>query len=202
MRAATSSCAQKSSMPGGPDYRSRPRAALPSGCRRAGRSRECRSLPCGCFLPARNARRVWRRGPLVSSLSLQSRRRGARDDRQIPKPRKPGRDVLAETVGKRLHLRVTRALERKHGDPQLFAAPATAGAVCPLACRNFSGTSGLPSSLLYRLKMWTRTPCFTSTSPRSCSCGCHCHIVQDPRPRASKARCVPHPRNPLLAGRH
>ena len=61
-------------------------------------------------------------GALVSSLSLQSRRRRARDDREIPKPRKPGRNVLAETIGKRLHLRVTRALERKHGDPQLFAA--------------------------------------------------------------------------------
>ena len=60
-------------------------------------------------------------GPLVSSLSLQPRGRCARDDRQIPKPRKAGRDVLAEPVGERLHLRVTRALERKHGDPQLFA---------------------------------------------------------------------------------
>src|SRR6266403_6069255 len=34
-------------------------------------------------------------GPLVSSLSLQSRGRGARDDRQIPKPGKSGRDLLA-----------------------------------------------------------------------------------------------------------
>src|SRR5207302_10615627 len=62
-------------------------------------------------------------GALVSSLSLQSRRRRARDDRQIPKTRKPGCNVFAKTIGKRLHLRVTRALERKHGDPQLFAAP-------------------------------------------------------------------------------
>src|SRR5438034_2603844 len=62
-------------------------------------------------------------GALISSLSLQSRRRRARDDRQIPKTRKPGRNVLTETVSKRLHLRVTRALERKHGDPQLFATP-------------------------------------------------------------------------------
>ena len=43
-------------------------------------------------------------GPLVSSLSLQAGCRGARDDRQIPKPRKPGRNVLAKTVGERLHL--------------------------------------------------------------------------------------------------
>ena len=85
---------------------------------------------------------------LVSSLSLQSRCRCARDDRQIAKPRKPGRDFLAEAVGERLHLRVASTLERKHGDPQLFAAPETAGAVRPLACRNFSGTSGLPISSL------------------------------------------------------
>ena len=52
--------------------------------------------------------------------------------------------------------------------------PPTADAVCSLACRSFSGTSELPSSLLYRLKTWTRTPCFTSTSPRSCNCGCQC----------------------------
>src|SRR6266699_1726143 len=58
-------------------------------------------------------------GPLVSSLSLQSRGRGARDDRQIPKPGKPGRNLLAEAVGERLHLWITRALERKHGNPQL-----------------------------------------------------------------------------------
>ena len=57
-------------------------------------------------------------GPLVSGLSLQAGRRGARDDRQIPKPRKPGRDLLAEAVGERLHLRVTGTLERKHRDPK------------------------------------------------------------------------------------
>src|SRR5437899_11906324 len=42
-------------------------------------------------------------GPLVSSLSLQSHCRGACDDRKIPKPRKPGCDVLAEAVSERLH---------------------------------------------------------------------------------------------------
>ena len=57
-------------------------------------------------------------GPLVSSLSLQASRRGARDDRQIPKPRKAGHDLLGEPVGERLHLRVTGALERKHRDPK------------------------------------------------------------------------------------
>ena len=62
-------------------------------------------------------------GTLVSSFSLQARGRGARDDRQISKARKPGRDVLAKTVGERLHFYVTSAPERKHGDPQLFAAP-------------------------------------------------------------------------------
>src|SRR6266567_2879410 len=62
-------------------------------------------------------------GPLVSNLSLQSRGRGARNDREIPKPRKPGRDLLAEAVGEQLHLCVTRTLERKHSDPQLLAAP-------------------------------------------------------------------------------
>src|SRR6476619_5565907 len=59
---------------------------------------------------------------LVSSLSLQSLCRCAGNDRQIAKPRKPGGDFLAETIGERLHLRVTRALERKYRDPQLFAA--------------------------------------------------------------------------------
>ncbi len=57
-------------------------------------------------------------GPFVSRLSLQAGRRGARDDRQIPKPRKPGRDLLGEAIRERLHLRVTRALEGKHGDPE------------------------------------------------------------------------------------
>ena len=57
-------------------------------------------------------------GPFVSGLSLQAGRRGARDDRQVPKPRKPGRDLLGEAVRERLHLRVTRALEGKHGDPE------------------------------------------------------------------------------------
>src|SRR5437667_8697341 len=47
-------------------------------------------------------------GALVSSLSLQSRRRRARDDREIAKTRQPGRNVLTETVGKRPHLRITR----------------------------------------------------------------------------------------------
>src|SRR6476620_5033745 len=58
----------------------------------------------------------------VSSLSLQSRGRGARDDREIAKPRKPSRDLLTKTISKRLHLRVTRALERNYRDPQLFVA--------------------------------------------------------------------------------
>src|SRR4029079_16037501 len=64
------------------------------------------------------------KGPFVSSLSLQPRGRGARDDREIPKPRNPGPNILAQTVGERLHLRVTRTLEGKHCDPRLFAAPA------------------------------------------------------------------------------
>ena len=57
-------------------------------------------------------------GPFVSSLSLQAGCRGARDDRQISKPRESGRDLLAEAVRERLHLRLTGALERKHGDPE------------------------------------------------------------------------------------
>src|SRR6266550_1182581 len=37
--------------------------------------------------------------PLVSSLSLQAGGRGACYDRQVPKPRKSGCDVLAEAIG-------------------------------------------------------------------------------------------------------
>jgi hypothetical protein len=62
---------QKWSMSGGRGCRSRPRPVLPSGCRRAVRSREWRNLPCGCFLRARNARRVWRQA-LVRLQSLPS----------------------------------------------------------------------------------------------------------------------------------
>ena len=58
------------------------------------------------------------KGPFVSSLSLQSSRRGVRDDRQIAEPRKAGRDLLAEAVGECLGLRVAGPLERKHGDPE------------------------------------------------------------------------------------
>ena len=58
---------------------------------------------------------------LVSSLSLQSLCRCAGNDRQIAKPRKPGRDFLAEAIGERLHLCVASTPERKHGNPQLFA---------------------------------------------------------------------------------
>src|SRR5215216_5953152 len=39
---------------------------------------------------------------------------------------------------------------------------------------SFSGRFGLPTSALYRLKRWIRTPCFTLHSPSSCSCGYHC----------------------------
>src|SRR5205823_5882436 len=62
-------------------------------------------------------------GTLASRLSLQPCCRSARDTREIPKPRKSSRNDLAEPVGKRLPLCITRTLERKHGDPQLFAAP-------------------------------------------------------------------------------
>ena len=44
----------------------------------------------------------------VARAPFESRRRGARDDRQIPKPRKAGRDLFAEAVGERLRLRLTR----------------------------------------------------------------------------------------------
>ena len=60
---------------------------------------------------------------LVSGLSLHSLGRCARDDRQVPKPRKPGGNVLAETIGERFHLGVTSTPERKHRDPQLFVTP-------------------------------------------------------------------------------
>ena len=56
-------------------------------------------------------------GAIVFSLPLPANRRGGSNDRQIPKPRKPGRDLLDEAIGKRIYLRVTEALERKHGDP-------------------------------------------------------------------------------------
>ena len=85
--------------------------------------------------------------PLVSSLSLQSRCRCAGNDRQIAKPRKPGRDFLAEAIGERLHLCVASTPERKHGDPELFARRRLL-APFAFACRNFSGRSGLPISLL------------------------------------------------------
>src|SRR5438270_8608378 len=51
------------------------------------------------------------------------------------------------------------------------AATGTAAALCR-AWRNFCGTSGLPSSSVYRFTTDTREPCFTSTSPRSCRCFC------------------------------
>ena len=58
-------------------------------------------------------------GPLVSRLSLQTRRRGARNDRQIPKPREAGHDLLGEPVGQGHDVGVGgAALERQHRDPE------------------------------------------------------------------------------------
>src|ERR1043166_5378861 len=37
---------------------------------------------------------------------------------------------------------------------------------------NLPGSSGLPSSSVWRFTTWSRTPCFTSHSPRSCKYGC------------------------------
>src|SRR6202040_1893128 len=47
----------------------------------------------------------------------------------------------------------------------VLVATGTAAALCR-AWRNFCGTSGLPSSSVYRFTTDTREPCFTSASPR------------------------------------
>src|SRR5437763_13851319 len=76
-------------------------------------------------------------GALVSGLSLKSRRRGVRDDRQIPKTRKPGRNIFARPFA---NDSLSASLELLKGSTAIHSSSppaATGGAVSPLLCRNF-----------------------------------------------------------------
>ncbi len=57
-------------------------------------------------------------GALVSRFSFQASHRGTRDDREIPKPREAGSDLLGDPVGQGREVGVgADVLERQHGDP-------------------------------------------------------------------------------------